>query len=81
MLDRDGKAVPQFRDAVDRGVVLDIGHSGTDFRFREARRLFDQGFRPDTISTDLNIFNVTRRWCRWPRPSRRCGRSGSRWTT
>ena len=58
MLDRDGKAVPQFRDAVDRGVVLDIGHSGTDFRFREARRLFDQGFRPDTISTDLNIFNI-----------------------
>jgi dihydroorotase len=58
MLDRDGKAVPQFRDAVDRGVVLDIGHSGTDFRFREARRLLDQGFRPDTISTDLNIFNI-----------------------
>jgi len=58
MLDREGKAVPQFRDAVDRGVVLDVGHSGTDFRFREARRLFDQGFRPDTISTDLNIFNI-----------------------
>ncbi|MGZ4682407.1 MAG: amidohydrolase family protein [Acidimicrobiales bacterium] len=58
MLDRNGKAVPQFRDAVDRGVVLDIGHSGTDFRFREARRLFDQGFRPDTVSTDLNIFNI-----------------------
>ena len=58
MLDRDGKAVPEFRDAVDRGVVLDVGHSGTDFRFREARRLFDQGYRPDTISTDLNIFNI-----------------------
>ena len=58
MLDREGKAGPQFRDAVDRGVVLDVGHSGTDFRFREARRLFDQGFRPDTISTDLNIFNI-----------------------
>ncbi len=37
---------------------LDIGHSGTDFRFREARRLFDQGYLPDTISTDLNIFNI-----------------------
>jgi dihydroorotase len=58
MLDPDGKAVPEFRDAVDRGVVLDVGHSGTDFRFREARRLFDQGYRPDTISTDLNIFNI-----------------------
>ncbi len=58
MVAKDGKAIPQFRDAVDRGVVLDVGHSGTDFRFREARRLFDQGYLPDTISTDLNIFNI-----------------------
>jgi dihydroorotase len=58
MLDRGGKAIPEFRDAVDRGVVLDVGHSATDFRFREARRLFDQGYLPDTISTDLNIFNI-----------------------
>jgi len=58
MLDVDGKAIPEFRDAVDRGVVLDVGHSGTDFRFREARRLFDQGYQPDTISTDLNVFNI-----------------------
>ncbi|HEX3793357.1 MAG TPA: amidohydrolase family protein [Acidimicrobiales bacterium] len=58
MLGPDGKVVPQFRDAVDRGVVLDMGHSGTDFRFREARRLLDQGYMPDTASTDLNIFTV-----------------------
>ena len=58
MLDERGKAIPEFRDAVDRGVVLDVGHSGTDFRFREARRLIDQGYLPDTISTDLNVFNI-----------------------
>lgn len=58
MLDSDGKVVPEFRDAVERGVVLDMGHSATDFRFREARRLLDQGYLPDTASTDLNIFNV-----------------------
>jgi dihydroorotase len=58
MVGTDGKAVPEFRDAVDRGVVLDMGHSGTDFRFREARRLLDQGYRPETASTDLNIFNI-----------------------
>lgn len=54
----DGKAIAEFRDAVDRGVRLDVGHSGTDFRFREARRLMDQGYLPDTISTDLNVFNL-----------------------
>jgi dihydroorotase len=58
MLGLDGKAIPEFRDAVDRGVKLDIGHSGTDFRFREARRILDQGYLPDTISTDLNVFNI-----------------------
>lgn len=55
----DGKAIPQFRDAVDRGVVLDVGHSGTDFRFKDARRLIDQGYLPDTASTDLNRFSIT----------------------
>lgn len=58
MLDENGKAIAEFRDAVDRGVVLDVGHSGTDFRFREARRLIDQGYMPDTISTDLNKFSI-----------------------
>jgi dihydroorotase len=54
----DGDVVPELLDAVDRGVILDIGHSGTDFRFREARQLFDRGIMPDTASTDLNLFNV-----------------------
>ena len=58
VLDTDGQVTPQFRDAVDRGLVLDIGHSATDFRFRDARKLFDQGYLPHSVSTDLNIFNV-----------------------
>jgi dihydroorotase len=58
MLDSDGNATPELRDAVERGVRLDVGHSGTDFRFATARTLFDQGFLPTTVSTDLNVFNV-----------------------
>jgi dihydroorotase len=54
----DGKATPELRDAVDRGVCLDVGHSGTDFRFSTARLLFEQGYLPTTISTDLNVFNI-----------------------
>jgi dihydroorotase len=56
----DGKATPELRDAVDRGVCLDVGHSGTDFRFTTARLLFEQGYLPTTISTDLNVFNIDR---------------------
>lgn len=60
VLDADGKVIPELRDAVDRGVLLDVGHSGTDFRFSAARTLFDQGYLPTTISTDLNVFNIDR---------------------
>ncbi len=58
MLDANGRVTSQTRDAVARGVNLDVGHSGTDFRFATARVLFDQGYLPTTISTDLNVFNV-----------------------
>ena len=58
VLGEDGAVTPEFRDAVDRGVCLDIGHSGTDFRIATAQRMFDQGYLPTTISTDLNVFNV-----------------------
>ena len=58
VLAADGTPTPQLREAVDRGVLLDVGHSGTDFRFRDARRLFEHGYLPHTISTDLNVFNL-----------------------
>jgi dihydroorotase len=58
IFDESGAVTAEFKEAVDRGVRLDIGHSGTDFRFATARRLFDLGYLPTTISTDLNVFNV-----------------------
>ncbi len=58
VLGKDGKVTAVFRDAVERGVRLDVGHSSTDFRFGTARRLFEQGFLPTTISTDINVFNI-----------------------
>jgi dihydroorotase len=56
--ERGDAVIPEFRDAVDRGVRLDVGHSATDFRFRDARRLLSTGYSPDTVSTDMNIFNI-----------------------
>jgi dihydroorotase len=57
-LDRNGRILPNFVDAYQRGVRFDVGHSGEDFRFRAARILLDAGYPPHTISTDLNIFNL-----------------------
>jgi len=53
-----GEVTSEFADAVERGVRLDVGHSATDFRYRTARRLFDAGYVPHSISTDLNAFNA-----------------------
>ncbi|HEY8527140.1 MAG TPA: amidohydrolase/deacetylase family metallohydrolase [Acidimicrobiales bacterium] len=53
-----GAVTPEFAAAVERGVRLDVGHSATDFRYRTARRLFDAGYFPHSISTDLNVYNV-----------------------
>lgn len=47
-----------LRAAADRGVLLDVGHSATDFRFRDAATIIEKGYVPDTISTDLNRFNI-----------------------
>jgi len=57
-LDAAGEPGASFRAAVDRGVRLDVGHSGGDFHFPTARRLMDRGFTPFTASTDINVFNV-----------------------
>jgi dihydroorotase len=53
----DGSVLPAFAEAVEAGLHLDVGHSGSDFRFTVARDLFDRGYLPTTVSTDLNLFN------------------------
>ncbi len=58
VMDNDLKPTAIFRDALDRGVKLDIGHSSGDFHFGTARRLMGLGILPNTISTDLNVFNL-----------------------
>jgi len=40
-------------DAVDAGVLLDIGH-GLNFHFETARRMIDAGLLPDVVSSDVH---------------------------
>jgi len=46
--------IPEIRDAIGRGVILDVGHGVGSFSFYEARKALEQGIQPDTISTDLH---------------------------
>lgn len=50
----DGKLHPYVPQARERGIVFDVGHGAGSFVFRQARGAIEQGFFPDTISTDLH---------------------------
>jgi dihydroorotase len=45
-------------EARARGVIFDVGHGAASFWFRNAVRAIQNGFPPDSISTDLHTGNV-----------------------
>jgi dihydroorotase len=55
MLDEKGRLRPYLLEARKRGVLFDVGHGGGSFLFRQAVPAIQQGFIPDSISTDLHI--------------------------
>lgn len=57
ILDASGRVRDVVRDARARGVLFDLGHGAGSFSFDVARRALDQGFLPDTFSTDLYYLN------------------------
>jgi dihydroorotase len=53
-VDESGKLLDYLKQARARGVLFDVGHGGGSFVFRNAVPAIQQGFYPDTISTDLH---------------------------
>ncbi len=45
---------PEAWEARQRGIVFDVGHGVGSFSWEVARAALEQGFPPDTISTDLH---------------------------
>ncbi len=58
ILDASGKVRPEVREARDRGIVFDIGHGFGSFSFDVGRAAMDDGFPPDTISSDIHTLNI-----------------------
>jgi dihydroorotase len=58
LLDTTRRIIPAAREARSRGVLFDVGHGRGSFAFGRAEDALADGFRPDTISTDLHRFNV-----------------------
>lgn len=57
ILDSDGKVNDILWQARKRGVIFDLGHGAGSFWFRNAVPAVEQGFVPDSISTDLHSGN------------------------
>lgn len=55
VLDAQGRVFPEVLEAADRGVWMDSAHGVLNFDFDTAKRVLDQGVRPDCISTDLTV--------------------------
>jgi dihydroorotase len=54
ILDAQGKVTDYLWKARERGVIFDVGHGSGSFWFRIAVPAVEQGFVPDSISTDLH---------------------------
>jgi dihydroorotase len=62
-VDRHGRVHPVVKEAIARGLRIDVGH-GSHFSFDVARRVLDAGIVPDTLGADLHGYNT-----RVPRPA------------
>ena len=60
LLDANGKVRPYLFEARKRGVKFDVGHGGGSFLFKQAIPAIQQGWIPDSISTDLHISSMLR---------------------
>jgi dihydroorotase len=58
ILTDSGRVVAAAREARTRGVRFDVGHGAGSFTWRTAEAALADGFRPDTISSDLHRFNI-----------------------
>jgi len=56
----DDAGVPHkvAREAIDRGIVLDIGHGAGSFTFKSAEAALAAGIKPHVISTDIHQISM-----------------------
>lgn len=58
VLDDSGRVNDFLYQARRRGIRFDLGHGAGSFWFRNAVPAYEQGFGPDTLSTDLYMDNI-----------------------
>jgi dihydroorotase len=56
-VERSGRVHPLVREAIARGLKIDVGH-GSHFSFKMARVVLDAGIIPDTLGADMHGYNT-----------------------
>ena len=57
-LDPSGHANPVLAAGRKRGIIFDVGHGGGSFTWRVAVPIIEEGFLPDSLSTDLHTSSL-----------------------
>ena len=55
LFDENGKLLPYLAEARNRGIKFDVGHGAGSFAWSQAIPAIQQGWIPDSISTDLHV--------------------------
>ena len=58
ILDNNNKVIDAAWDAMNRGIILDVGHGAGSFSFPVAESSLEQGLGPGTVSSDVHRYNV-----------------------
>ncbi len=58
IMDEQGRIRRSVREAMDRGVVFDVGHGAGSFHWGVVEGAMAQGVQPQTISSDLHVYNL-----------------------
>jgi dihydroorotase len=55
---QNGRVIPAALAAKQRGVIIDVGHGGGSFDYTVCEPAMQQGFGPDTISSDIHAVSI-----------------------
>lgn len=58
ILDEQGRVRDAVLDAMERGIIFDVGHGAGSFSWQVAEQALAQGVLPQTISSDVHVYNV-----------------------
>ncbi len=58
ILDEKGRVRDSVHDAIERGVIFDVGHGAGSFSWDIVQKAMEQGVEPTTISSDLHVYNI-----------------------